>query len=299
MLESVVLRHMVSNISIASGALIATYSGDTYSTDRLSLSKMVQLIKDSHAKSNTVTMLDCFSSLMAVRMTSDDSFYLYADEVASLQKQLDSVFAEYKNEPTWKFFDLIVSLCMVSGLSKFNNIFESVLRSVRDMDLQKPSNKSIYPDILAKAVLANHTRDLLNEKPDFHGLSVTSNQSSNEAIVNSSVTTTTQTVQPCKNAGCSKLIAIVKDVNGVLLKNYCGPCFDIVKKNRNEKFRAALKSGKAIPADVLITHGQKTNTAPKSANSAAFSGSNAKLAHTATQSFMDSWKEADEEDSPY
>ena len=316
LVESVVLKDFSARISPTSLALVSSYS-TTFATDQLDLQKMVNMVKKSHSKSNSVAMLEALHAFFKAKMGQPETFYAFTDLMAVNKKHLNTVYAAYLNEPLSKFFDLISSMVFVSGLNKASNVFEQVILNVRAMDLQTPAAQDLYPDIMSAAVKAYFTKDLMSQSYEttntpFQGMTV-STETPNNLMANS--TLTAQTMCSCKNVLCGKLIPVVVDVNGNALKNFCAACFAEYKAKRYGKYAADMKAGKSIPAgDVPVPAAPvpakkaiipKKPTTPgltKPAKASTFTGTNQNVALSVSQEFLHDYQRTDSDeagDSPY
>jgi hypothetical protein len=267
LLENFVLREIVNRISPTSMAQIRAFAGAKFNDDRLSLPKFWKLIKDSHAKANTTTMIETLYNVINLSMSQDEDFYEYAQRSSESFKSFNSVYKLYLELPLKTFVDLLMSLCTIGGLNKNNNVFDTAIHDIRQMDLGTPSATPIFESIMALLTKAHHTRTLLVNKPSLQGLSSTIDVPSTPPVALMS-----EIIDSCKK--CKKSMPRVIDKNTNDPQPYCRPCYnDVIAAKKVARLavkNSARSSASTIkPKSVLIN--------PKVANSNNFAGSNPKL----------------------
>ena len=94
-MENVVLRDLLGKISPISLAQMKSHAGQTFNDDRLSLAKIWKLIKASHAKANTTTMIESIQFLTNLQMGSSESYFEYLERSTDLYNSFNSVFKPY------------------------------------------------------------------------------------------------------------------------------------------------------------------------------------------------------------
>jgi hypothetical protein len=256
--ENLALTEIVSRISSVSASQIKAFGGPSYLTDSLNLKKMWSLIQLSHAKANTTTMIETLQSVTNLQQLIGEDYYKYVERADDASRSFKSVFALFVDQPLSTFIDLLMSLSVISGLDKSNNIYDTAIQEVRGMDLSTPPTLPIYPKIIALLTRSYHTRCLLeNKPPNLMGLSST---------IKPPVVTSPSTIN-CSKCNCSIPNSIDPKNNKV--KHMCKKCY--------------VAHVKAITANKNNNNNPKTDTTAKpetvskNATSTNFSGKNPKL----------------------
>ena len=272
LLESYVLREIVNSISPMSLAQIKAYAGASFEEDRLSLPKFWKIVKDSHAKANTTTMLESLQNIIHLNMNENEDYYGYLEKVSQSSRNFSSVFKLYMDLPLKTFVDLLMSLCTIGGLNKANNEFDTAIHEVRNMDLGTPSKTPLFEVIIALLTKAHHTRTLLVNKPNLQGLTAIPNTQSPLQALQSEVLST------CKDCSQSMPRAIDRNTNKPFPR--CKSCY---MEAVNAKKLALKPSGKE-PKSTSNTKIKLNSVTPKVANTHSFAGSTPKL--TASSAVM-------------
>ena len=284
LLQGMVLADIRSRFSATSENQIKFAAGASYETDRLDLSKMWNLIKSSHEMASSTKMLETIQSVLNLNMDQND-FFAFTEQAANAYTDFENVFSCYWQKPLKDFADLLLTLSVIGGLNKSDQVFDSAMNIIRAMDLSKPSTTPIYPKIMELLLQANHTRTYLDSKSTHYGMSAV-------PVANSTITTTV--VSKC--AKCAINIPHVVNAQGVVQRSHCSKChFEILKAKRIAD-KEAKKNGKST-TDRKIPLKEKAlvkttgniiykGTLPKAASAVNFSGTNQNLALSSSHHFL-------------
>lgn len=310
--EAPIIQSILSNISKESLDLMKTTAGANYSNLTRRLGTTWELIKSSHLKPDTSTMMDLLQDLMTVAMPKGQ-FYAYAEKINSLSKSFNTVFKKYLAQPLSVFADLLITLTFVSGIDKSDQTFDTAILAIRDLDFNTPSNVPHFPDVLKLLTKAMHSRTLLADRSgDLLGMTTQINL---HPVAHS--TLTQNVVDTCKTPGCGAIVPYAVDARSKHVHRYCNKCFSELRMLRKKtglltrekpsqrevlhsnSFPVIPKKPQAVPKPQAIT-----SSTQRTATATAFTGKNPNLAlsnmdeqASAAEQFLNNFEEFQTDDS--
>ena len=293
--ENTVLTEITSRISSISSSQIKAFAGNDYVIDSLNLSKMWKLIKSSHEKANTTTMIETMQAVTNLQQGSAEDYYSFIERADNAYRVFSSVFSLFLSQDLSVFVDLLMSLSVVGGLDKNSNVYDTAIQEIRLMDLSTPS-APIYSSIIALLTKSYHTRCLLESKaPNLMGLAA-----SVESPLQLALSTITNTVADnCSQCGC--IIPHFVDPKNQKVRHMCKTCWTthVIAKKKSSKLLNTRPT--SVPLIPFKTATPKPAAPAKSATAVNFAGTNAKLTAasstlSASQQFLSNYGSYDEDD---